>query len=367
MSLLGKRDLKSRQGEIRTSVIGTVARVAQNSSYDLNELKNRESKRKYDKSSILHANLITEFNSRIVACVMENEPAMYYKASLAKDRKLVGNLGRQPFVWTAINGLSIQVPDAFSKKNFELFPFSVKLEFFLKEIEFRGLMTTSWQQDSMLAGVTHNKMPVTKAGTAMIHPMYPTTIVTGDTIVVTLPSDQDVKKKSSTPNRDEDKYLMAFKSMRDALRDHDDAIKQVLAAAERVFDNAKSGATAGGVAPTATEIVTYISTNLDNYIGLDNGVANIMLIRRDLADATLENLTTPFKLLYYSLDAVDTVRTLNIAPAVDDFGPVKKFMLGNAKIHMALHDRDQLLRSNRVGLALTSGQAGQPIDVLVGR
>lgn len=367
--MLGKRDLKSRQGEIRTSVIGTVGRVAQNVQFDTNETLNRSKKKQYKRTLMVVPPAFTDIQTRTVACVIETEPAMYYKPNVPTDRKLVGNLGRQGFVWTSINGLGIEAPSTITKTQFDDFPFEVKHEFIMKSLEFRGLITTSWQHDSKLAEVTHNKFPVTKQGTAMIHPMYPTTIIAGDTLTVSFPSPTDIQKKVATPNRDDDKLLMAVKPLREVLAVNHAALEKVLTMAEQLWNLVPVGVAVGGAAIAIAKAnglddfrknLTYVNDGFKHYI------LQIMTIKRNELQK-LNETTTPFKILYYATLAASDDGRPNDIPMASTFVAIRNAARGYAGICEAMYDQQQLMNATRLGLALTSATQGQPCDVIVGR
>lgn len=376
MNPLGKRDLSSRRGEVKTSIIGTVGRVAVNSQYDLNELSIRAKKQKWNHKSkhpIISDSEIDALNSRVVACVSETEPAMYYKPNIPKDRKLVGNLGRQPFVWTAINGIRIdEIPDL-SMQDFEKFPDEVKLEFIMRKLEFRGIMTTSWQQDSNLAGVTPNKMPCTREGTATMHTMYPTTIIAADTLGVTFPSNDDIKNRVNIPNKDQDKCLMAVKPMREIIAQHNLAIQKVMEEAGNIFKDAEKVAqTKASFAAAADDvkanmILSEISNINKNAAGLKKYVSTIMLKPMNQSESLERNTTTPFLVLYHAMILNNISPMVTFPPHVINFEPVKKTIKGHVGIFTAMHNRHLLLQSTRLGIALTSAKEQEPFDVLVGR
>jgi hypothetical protein len=373
MNALGKRDYSSRQQEIKTSVIGTIGRVAQNSKFDVTELDNRKFRKKahrcllYDESRIP---ITGEINSKTVACVVETEPAYFYKPNVPKDRKLIGNMGRLPTVATAINGLTIECPENTTVDGFQHFPEEVKHEFFLKKFDFKGLITTNWQMGSDLASVTHNKFPVTKEGTAMPHVMYPTVILAGDTITATFPTEYDIKNRADIPRKESDKLLLALKPMREVIALHDTAIKLVLDKAKKLHADAVTKAL--GIANPLvldhlSSTLTQERDKLRTKKNFDYYILNVMTTPRDNTWID-DHSTTPFKILYGALLAADEARgAANTFPVCADFTSIEKAAKGYAKITNALFDRQQLLQSYRVGIALTPATAGGPVDVIVGR
>jgi len=393
--MLGKRDLSSRIPEIKSSVIGKVARVHQNLQFDLKEVELRNHKQLNKNHAQIYPKKYSNVgtvDSKAVACVQETEPAVYYIPEGPKhvDVKRMCQIGRQGFVWTSINGHTIQKPRGMEQINFEDLPFEIRLEFIQRRLRFQGLIGTSWQAGSQASTVTPAKFPVAKAGTAMIHPMYPTNILAGDIVGVTYPSDRDIEQAVATPGRDTHKYVLAYKSMREIEEIHDRAITLVIQSAKRVKARAVAAAAAAVVDRYTGPIAGDTNYALDSY------TAAIMNIT-DEKDALLVSTTTPFQLLWRAMkqthnNAVICDQLMWEAAAVPAAGVMPQYiqdvslarlsaggpfsfhedslqimMDQNREAFKILSTRRQLLEANQVGLALTSGSAGQPIDMLVGR
>lgn len=339
------RNQRSRGPEIRTSVIGTVGRTAQNMQFDNEELELRTKKLKsaafvsvYEKCQVPGINDVT---AEYVDCVEETEIAAYYAPNTNTTRALSGNLGRQPYFWTCINGIKIPLPEGFRNVDeFHALPWEVKVEFIDEKIMIRGMAQTSWQRTSELAGVTSKKISVAKAGTAMMHPMYRTRLLMGSPFGAFAPTEEDLKTKVPTPNRDDGKYLLALKSITEA----ENVYKKGL---EIVLDNAEK----------------YQADKNDPTI---NKGLKRLFDHINTLDQEPKTLTTPFKLLY-SVSAEMKRAVGGAAELSAYFTDVKNLVRQKSIINKLLYDQRVLIDSKTVGVALTSGIQGQPVDVLLGR
>ena len=387
--MLGKRDVTSRIPEIQSSVIGRVGRVAQNLQFDINEVNNRHNRKNAKNAVTSLIGPAMDIQVPLVACVQENEAAMYYRNTSYDDkgaRKRVGSIGKQAYVWTCVNGHYIQRPEGFEGNiEFKSLPDEVQLEFIEKGLQFRGLIGTSWQQGSDMSKVTPPKFPVVKAGTAMINLMYPTVIAAGDIIGVSFPTKYDLKHAAATPNRNPNKYLMAFKTMREIEALHDKAISTVLLSAGRVAAaTVLAGAPGGRYIPGVAQGTTNFS--LDSYTCW---IMN-MLPADDIDPQAVLNSTTPFRLLWQAMKqnwlnlvefdflmqnsvgaaaarSPDVGRLVGGGPYAFNTECVRVLVLQMKASFEILSNRRKMLESRTVGIALTSAHEGLPCDIILGR
>ena len=109
--MLGKRNLESRAPEVKSSIIGKVARVHVNHQYDLKEVENRTRKLGTRGVSKIYPDRVKNVHipdTKYVACVQETEAAMYDLAEGPSASQVrLSNIGKQSFFWRLRLGLCL--------------------------------------------------------------------------------------------------------------------------------------------------------------------------------------------------------------------------------------------------------------------